>query len=340
MRAIVLVLAALPLAACAAAGNPEASELEPLQRTPPAPAEAKPEAATTTPANAQQPNTPPSAQGDATPAPADLSRVAIGRVGDRPIPASEYLRRLWIDNRNGAMKVLEQMLFAQVTELEADRLGIRLVDGAVEAAYQQSVKRLEDRLAEDKKGLTLDQYAERTLKVDPKVYRATLRDETIIQLLAERCVRAWLLESDRRKVRLSEIRDPAELEAARKDLAAGKGFEEIALAHGLGDDETSKTTRMTIARAENNELAKLVFATPIGTVGGPFEQSGRWLFFVADEELAGREGGWPELRTEVEQGIDGEPVSNLEFLQWRAAMERRYPVDVSPFSAAVEGRKP
>lgn len=330
------------LGACGATGNPDRAELAPLERNPPAPPAAAARVEETEASKDQAADKVPSGKAPAeaaTVSPRDLSKAELGRVGDRAVLASEYLHKLWIENRNLASKVLEQILFAHVAELEADRLGIRLRDAAVEAAYQDAVRQIEERLDKEKKGLTIDQYAERTLKIDPKDYRANLRDETIVQMLAERCVRAWLLESDRRKVRLTEIREAAKLESARGDLAAGKGFDEIALLHGLGDDEATKSTRMTVARAENNELAKLVFATPIGTVGGPYEQSGRWLLFVVDEELEGREGGWAELQAEVERGIDSEPVSNLEFLQWRAAMERRYPVDVGPFSEAVEGRR-
>jgi hypothetical protein len=334
------------LAACSATDNPDRSALEPLERAPEAvaasvgsaqgagapPSPVKPESG---PTQSAEPARPAPAAGAAS-----LATASLGSVGDRQVLVADYLRKLWIENRSIAAKVFEQLLFAHVTRLEADRLGIVLRDEAVEAELADTVKRMEERLSEGGKTTTLDQYAERTLRIDPKLFRANLRDEKIVQMLAERCVRTWLLENDQRKVRITEIRDPQALETARAELAAGKTFEEVAVAHGMGDDEAAHVTPVNVARAESSTLNKLVFATPLGTVGGPLEQSGRWLLFVVDEELPGREGGWAALREDVERGIAGEPVSDHEFVQWRAAMERRYAVDDRPFAEAVEGKRP
>jgi hypothetical protein len=78
----------------------------------------------------------------------------------------------------------------------------------------------------------------------------------------------------------------------------------------------------------------------VGTVGGPLEQAGRWLLFVPEARIEGRTGTWVELRDEVEQSLAAEPVGEMEFVQWRAAMVRRYRVDLGPFFAEVERQTP
>lgn len=333
-------LAALLLASCAATRNPERAQLTPapLPVPPPAVEASSPQptpAAEPTPAPVAVAPTAPSAP--AAPSPADFE---LGRVGDEPLGARDFLRKMWIADNRLARRVVEQLVFSRLTQLESSRLGIRMIELAVDAEVLRAMGELERKLVDRQSKLTLREHIDQVLGIEPELYLADLRDEAIIQMLAERCVRAWMVENDRCDVRLTELRSPEALAAAQADLNAGKSFAEVAKAHGHGDDEVTRTTRLRIARSESQELSRAVFALPVGTVGGPLEQAGRWLLFVPEARIEGRTGTWVELRDEVEQSLAAEPVGEMEFVQWRAAMVRRYRVDLAPFFAEVEREAP
>ncbi len=361
----VLCAIAAAFASCQATSNPDRARLDRVAPAPKAAAEQAPLGAGATSASlgtdaanaldaakpkadasptvaaqktdAASPATKASAAEAAKPAAAELS---LGRIGDRGLEAREFLRRLWIADNASARAVLEQMVFARLTTLEADRLGVLLEERAVDVECARTVAALEKGLTEKGSKLSFDEHVDRVLKVDPKLYRASLRSDAIVQLLAERCVRAWMLESDRADVRITEIRSAEALAVARTELAAAATFDEVALAHGFGEDAATHATRMTLARAEGSELARLAFATPVGSVGGPLEQSGRWLLLQVDARRDALAGGWKILRDPVEASLVEEGVSNGEFLQWRAAMTRRYQVAVDAFFDIVEASAP
>lgn len=372
MRTLPLVLVAL--AACAATGNPERSRLAPVTSTPPAATNAGEPASTpnTPPANAAngttptpaanapaaapqprkpepvasnpQPSNPPAAQPQPQAAPAatpqdSQSALLLGHVGDRALDSVTFLRKLWVADNRLARRVVEQMVFAELATLEADRLGIKLVEAAVEAELKRAANELERKLESKGSKLTLREHIDQVIGVEPELYLADLRDETIVQMLAERCVRSYMLETDRCDVVITEVRSAEARDAFESGLALGKGFDELALAHGFGDEETTHVTRMQIARSESQELPRIVFATPQGKVGGPLEQNGRWLFFIPEKRTEGRPGTWAELREDVEKSLVAEPVGDMEFLQWRSAMVRRYRVQLEPFFDLVERKQ-
>jgi hypothetical protein len=332
MRApLVLVLL---LGACAAARNPERSKLQPA----PTPTATPESSAVASNPNAPSPSAAPApvAPVEATVAPVRETQFELGRVGDEPLTSRDFLRKLWIADNRLARRVVEQLVFSRLTQLEATRLGIRLVESAVDAEVLRAMGELERKLIDRQSKLTLREHIDQVIGIEPELYLADLRDEAILQMLAERCVRAWAVENDRCDVRVTELRSPEALAAAQADLNAGKTFAEVAKAHGNGDDAVTATTLLRITRAESQDLSRAVFATAVGTVGGPLEQGGRWLLFVPEARHEGREGTWVELREEVERSLATQPVGELEFVQWRAAMVRRYRVDLQPFFQEVE----
>jgi len=339
-------LLALLLAACAATRNPERSKLQPAPVPAPTESPAVPSSpnapspsAAPTPVAAPKPATP-VAPVEATVAPVRETQFELGRVGDEPLTSRDFLRKLWIADNRLARRVVEQLVFSRLTQLEATRLGIRLVESAVDAEVLRAMGELERKLVDRQSKLTLREHIDQVIGIEPELYLADLRDEAILQMLAERCVRAWAVENDRCDVRVTELRSPEALAAAQADLNAGKTFAEVAKAHGTGDDAVTATTLLRITRAESQDLSRAVFATAVGTVGGPLEQGGRWLLFVPEARFEGREGTWVELREEVERSLTTQPVGELEFVQWRAAMVRRYRVDLQPFFQEVERKAP
>ena len=291
MRAPLLLT--LLLGACAATRNPERSKLQPAPVPAPASVSAEP-APSTTPAPAATATPPvpaPVAPVEATVAPARESDFELGRVGDEPLTSRDFLRKLWIADNRLARRVVEQLVFSRLTQLESTRLGIRLVESAVDGEVLRAMGELERKLVDRQSKLTLREHIDQVIGIEPELYLADLRDEAILQMLAERCVRAWVLENDRCDVRVTELRSPEALAAAQADLNAGKTFAEVAKAHGSGDDEVTGTTVLRITRAESQDLARAVFATAVGTVGGPLEQGGRWLLFVPEARHELGDGG-------------------------------------------------
>ena len=124
--------------------------------------------------------------------------------------------------------------------------------------------------------------------------------------------------------------DEVALQAALAALDAGTPFEEVARTHGSDVDAAQGGTQMTVVRAESSELARLGFSTPVGEVGGPLVQAGRFLLVRPEQRFAAVEGPWSEVGEAVEKSLVETPIDadRLEYAQWRAAMMRRYPIDL------------
>ncbi|MCC7012541.1 MAG: hypothetical protein IT454_08275 [Planctomycetes bacterium] len=349
---------ALTLAACSATSNPDRSELRPVVAAPPVTESPTPSGAAAPPksepgaapesgtdvaarATVQAPKPAP-APSESAPAPSqdDPPRLrALGSVGGRAITAEDLVARMWVSDSRRVRDALEQIVFADLATLEADRLALRIDPKDVDAAFERALSAIKKKHEESGSKLSFDEYIERVLELTPERYYGELRVETVVQMLAERAVRVWGLENESADVRVTELRDAAALELAKADIGAGKSFDELAQAHGRGDDPEHKSTAMTIVRAEAHELSRVVFATPVGSIAGPIEQNGRWLFIAVDRVRAGREGSWAELGPEIERELAARPVTNLEFMQWHAAMRRRYRVELAPFFDFVDPRR-
>lgn len=329
------VLFVLLLATCAATSNPSVGEARP--NTPP------PKAQTPAEQPAPQSESAKSAAAQtAQPAnaPAASAPLTLGRVAGQPIEAREFLARLWLRDSRTAREVLEQIVFARLALNEADRLGIELAPERVDEVVAKSLTTLEKRLADGGAKLTVDEHIRSNLELEPAFYKARLREDAIVQLLAERSVRAWLRENERCDLRITEVRDESVLSQVRAQLDQGRAFDDVAREFGAGEDEATHTTSMTIVRAENQELARVAFATGVGSVFGPLKQPGRWLFVLVVARHEPVVGPWSQIGPQIESELAAKPVDDLDYVQWRAAMVRRYQVDLEPFLNLVEGKHP
>ena len=304
----------------------------PAASTPTAPA-ASGAAATNQAANA--PKSAPSQD----PAAETLAPV-LGRVGGEPLHYAEFLRRMWLSDANAARDVIEQMVFARMVLFEADRLAVQLDPKLVDSALAKAIAAVEKRLADKGSKLSFDEHVRRNFEVEPALYRASMRNDAIVSLLAERCVRAWELESGLCRVRIAEFSERAKLDLALSELGAGKSFEAVAAVHGDGEDEKAGYTRVTIVRSESQELARIAFATAVGDIGGPVQQGAVWLLLKVDSREEGRDVRWPGDAAAVEGSLERDPLGNVEYVQWRAAMTRRYQLDLGPFLELVAGKRP
>jgi hypothetical protein len=266
----------------------------------------------------------------------------VGLVGGEPIDVREFLARLWVRDAERAREVFEYLVLSRIALLEADRLGVRIDPALADETLERAWAALRQRLAESGSTLTIEQHIQRTLEMELETYERKLRADAIVQLLTERCVRAWYLANPRVQLRLTELADEVALQAALTALDAGTPFEEVARTHGSDVDAAQGGTRMTVVRAESSELARLGFSTPVGEVGGPLVQAGRFLLVRPERRLEAVEGPWSEVGEAVEASLRETPIDSdrLEYAQWRAAMMRRYPIDLSPFLDLIEGGAP
>jgi hypothetical protein len=266
----------------------------------------------------------------------------VGLVGGEPIDVREFLARLWVRDAERAREVFEYLVLSRVALYEADRLGVRIDPALADETVERAWAALRQRLEESGSTLTLEQHVQRTLEMDLESYERRLRADAIVQLLTERVVRAWYLASPRVELRLTELADEVALNAALEALDAGTPFEDVARAHGSDVDAAQGGTLMTVVRSEASELSRLGFSTPVGDVGGPLVQGGRFLLVRPERRLEPQEGPWSEVGPAVESSLASLPIDSdrLEYAQWRTAMMRRYPIDLSPFLDLVTDGAP
>lgn len=328
---------ALALFGCAAVSNPAEER--------PAPPPARPSAAQERPP-ADEPTGAAAESGapleEPAAAPSAPQRLTLGSVGGEPVDVRELLERLWLRDSQTTREAFEYVVLARVALLEAERLGVTIDPAQVDATLERALAALREKLPKGEGGPTLAQHVERTLEMDLDTYRRKLRADAIVQLLTERCVRAWFLANERVRLRVLELADVGSLEGAQAALAAGTPFELVAREHGVDVDAQGGGTLMTVVRSESSELARLAFATPVGEVGGPLVQGGRFLLLRPEERPAPVEGSWREVGAAVEASLREAPIDSdrLEYVQWRSAMTRRYPIDLGPFLDLVGGTTP
>ncbi|HVS18364.1 MAG TPA: peptidylprolyl isomerase, partial [Planctomycetota bacterium] len=252
--------------------------------------------------------------------------------------------RMWMRDSQSVKDQFEFLVLSRVAMLEADRIGVRISPDEVDLVVQRTRASVTDRLGRTAPGMTLDQFVQRVLQIDRTSYDRKVRTDAVLQLLTERCVRAWFLSTPRRELEMIELADEAALKAAQTALAAGTPFEEVARAHGLPEDVAAGGLKMSIARNEESDLARLAFVTPLGEVGGPVVRDDHYLLLRPVREPEVVEGPWSEIAARVEASLAADPLDGspmqMEFQQWRVAMLRRYPVDLGPFLDLVRAATP
>lgn len=328
------------LTACAATSNPEPGQVRPVG--------AAPKPAPVAPARVNEPAVEPVPTAGAQEATSDTEpqapRLVIGSVGGEPIEAQALLERLWMRDSRSVLDQFEFLVFSRIALFEADRLGVRVSPTQVDLVVQRTIAAVTARLEKTAPGLSLDQFVGRVLELDRPTYDRKVRTDAVLQLLTERCVRAWFLETPRRELDLIEFADDAQLAAGEAALAAGTPFEEVARLHGLPEDADAGGLHMTLARNEESDLARLAFATPLGEVGGPIQRDGHYLLVRPVRDAQVVEGRWDEVAPRVEQSLADEPLDSQpttkEYEQWRTAMSRRYPLDLKPFLELVRSASP
>ncbi|MCE9593064.1 MAG: peptidyl-prolyl cis-trans isomerase [Planctomycetes bacterium] len=333
-------------AACSGpATNPDRSVLTPATKIAApksaAPAPAPAPAAAPSDAAAPKPDAQMSAaaKNDAA-KPSTSGEVPVAFVEGRPIDVRRFLARVWLRDSTFARELLDQLVVAELAVREADRLGIKVAPERVDASLKRSLDALERRLSDKGSALSVEEHVRQNLGLDFDLYKAELERDALIQLLAERAVRTFSLASERAVVRLAELPDRAALDAFQAELAAGGDFQALVKLHGTDEIKQSAGTTMTLFQNDNSKLSRLVFATPVGQVGGPLEEGGRFLLVRVEDRLTPKVGPWSELGLVVEASLASDPVDDLEYAQWKTHVGKVYDVDLSPFLELVGEKKP
>lgn len=261
----------------------------------------------------------------------------LGWVAGQPLSAEDLVvewhriagREVWL--------VLEKLVATRLAYAEAARLGLRLAPEAVELRVDGELARVKQEVAEKAPGLDFEQFVEREFSEPLERYVELLRVGTIRQMLAERVARSWTLENESRSLHVIVVEE-AELAAALLERAKN-GEDFVALAREFSVDDSKERGGWVpyVVRQETSPLARLAFTTAPGELGGPLEieASGHHVIVRVGAARAPLEGDWAQVGPEVEESLARDPLSDSEFLHWKLAMERRYPIDVGPLEALL-----
>lgn len=326
MRSLVSSLVLGALLACAA---------QPNRRVDPANLERRAGAAPVASASAEPAPSAVPARSSAAEEPHGAGPAAVvARVAGDPIPAGELLA-LWLHRESPRVRgYLEEIVLSRLVLAEAQRLGVRLPDGDLDRAAEEALGRVAERGRREAPSLTLDDYLRQRLGLDAATFRARLRREREIDLLAERCVRAWLLESERAEVRVLVAEERQVIETARARLSRGEDFSALAEELSVESSAADGGRIPPVVRGES-ALSRLAFSTPLGDIGGPVFEGGRYLLVKVDALPRPTRGPWVERGPLVEASLAEHGIEDPEYWQWKAAMIERYEVDMEPFLELV-----
>ena len=256
--------------------------------------------------------------------------AVVAMIGDKPVTVSEFLAQLVHQNAIEALDQLDHLVLTHLVQEEARRLGVKLDPDLVEHKYSDAVVQIEQKIGEKRPNVTLDQWVDQVLGLDPLVYRTQLREDSLNQLLAERVTRAFMLQSEHADLRVIVVKSEEKLKEAQAALAGGEAFEEVA--KRLSADPSAKEGgRVPPVIRSETVMGKLAFQTKVGEIGGPQYSQGAWLLVKVQAMPAPLAGTWPEIAPSVEKSLAERHIEELEFTQWKGAMLRRYRVDLSPF---------
>ncbi|MFT4541071.1 MAG: peptidyl-prolyl cis-trans isomerase C [Planctomycetota bacterium] len=255
----------------------------------------------------------------------------IAFVAGQPILASEILQR-WRHREPRKVNVyLQEFVTDRLVLLESGRIGIKINRAQVQTATAKAVEALERKISENGSGMDFETFVRQQLQMDPKDYLSRMSKEQATDLLAARCVRTWVLESERVQVRFIAVREQSLADDIMKQLSDGANFQELAAKYSVDPSAKDGGAMPPIVRASNSLLSRLAFATPIGQVGGPIEEGGAYLLLLAEARPDLVQGTWDEIAPVVEASLAERPIEEPEYWQWGDAMAERYSIDMKPF---------
>jgi parvulin-like peptidyl-prolyl isomerase len=265
----------------------------------------------------------------AAPASSELRAAdPVATVAGEPLTSGDLLARLMHRESRLVFDTVDRLVSARLALAESQRLGILLDPRQVDEALAAAQAQLEQAIGLT--GADLDRWLVEARGLEPTRYFAVLRDEVIEELLAERAMRAWTLASERCELSVILTRDEATAQALRGRLDAGEDFAELARAHSTDPSGEDGGRLPPIVRNELSPLASVAFRTEVGALAGPLQEGEDWLLLRIDARPEPLVGPWDVIGPAVEADLARTAVQDPEYWQWRAAMGRRYMVDLAP----------
>jgi hypothetical protein len=263
---------------------------------------------------------------------------ALVSVGGVPMTAEDVLVEWYQLAGRDVLQLVDRMVATRLAFVSADELGLVLAPELVEARVAEERARFERELrAARGADVDVEGFLQDELGQTAAVYFERLRRATVRQMVAERVVRAWTLAHENARLRVLVVGSEAELAEVEARLAAGADFTQ--LARELSRDDTAEDGGFLpfLVHEERSPLARLAFATPVGEVGGPLAEEGRWILLRVEEQRAALAGDWRAVGAAVEASLARDGLHDSEFLHWKLVREREVPIDLGPLRALLGG---
>jgi len=260
----------------------------------------------------------------------DLEAGAVlASVGGRAIRVGDFFSNLAVREPALLRVLLDDLVISRILVLEAGRLGLEPPGEEVQALAKQGASEVGQQAS--KAGYTNpDDFIRATVGIEPEVYLRRLTENAAIESLAPRCVRAWLLASDRRDVRVIAVEGQSARDEVMARLARGEAFESVARDLSLDASREDGGRFSPLVRSES-VMARMAFATEVGSWTGPVRSGGGLVFLKVEAKPAVLQGAWTAVGSAVEASLSTRPVDPMEISQWKEAMLRRHDVDTQPF---------
>ncbi|MEM9378844.1 MAG: peptidylprolyl isomerase [Planctomycetota bacterium] len=259
--------------------------------------------------------------------------VTIARVAGQDVPLGEFVKKWMLRYPEDVRGLLDDLVLSRIMLLEAAALGLQPPPKEVDGAVRRQLAQL-DQQAKAAGAPDLETFIQARLGFEPRVFVRHLEEEAAIDVLAPRCVRAWLMSNERREVRAITVADQAGVDEVEARLARGDDFEEVAKELSTDASKEDGGRVPPLVRGEST-LSRTAFAGEVGLVSGPVREGDTFLFVyvVAAPEVV--EGSWDDVQEAVEASLAEQRVEDPEFWQWKEAMSARYDVDIQPFLELV-----
>ena len=255
--------------------------------------------------------------------------VTVAVVGGRSIDLRELVSKWMLRDPNGVRGVLDDLVLSQIVSFEAAALQMDLPSDAIKESVTERLRVLSEK-AKEAGAPDLETFVRSALGLDPEVLLRELERDAAVDLLASRCVRAWMLSSERREIRAIAVEDEAGSREVQARLDKGEDFGDVARDLSL-DRSKDDGGRMPPVVRGDQPISRTAFATALGEVAGPIEDGQGFVFVKVDGAPEPLEGGWDKIGEAVEASIAEREVEDVEFWQWKDAMYTRYEIDISPF---------
>lgn len=257
------------------------------------------------------------------------SDLAVARVGGQDVALTDLVSKWIMRDPNGVRAILDDLIISRIVVLESATFGIELPSGTVEKEVGSRLRALESS-AQKAGAPTLEVYIQKRLGLNQQTFLRELEREAAVDLLAPRCIRAWLMGSDRREIRAITVKDQAGCDLVEARLARGEAFEDVA--KELSTDRSAKDGgRMPPVVRGDQPLSRTAFAAQVGSVSGPIQDEKGFVFLLVESAPAGQTGPWDVIGKAVEGSLSAQGIEDPEFWQWKDAMFQRYDIDLTPF---------